>query len=202
MGYMQEQFGTFLPKYNFSVSWVLMSPPKGKKENPKKFGFANIFYSPQSNKKGFFYTFINFFFYKPYMIYFILTKVKLNSFDAILVRNDLSFGFPMYIISKIKKIPFIFYLGFPKIEYRLYQARNRKIFYQVPLKSILFLALHLRSILIKKANIVFIMSDYWSEQIIEKFQIPKSKIFSLPAGSDPVKNDSYEESRKKSRVFN
>lgn len=194
MGYMQEQFGKFLPRFGYNISWLLMSHKGVKIEN---FGSAKVYHSPKLIQVNIITSIINNFVFKPIMIYKGYQRIKSNKIDIVLVRNELIIALALYYVCKIKRIPFVYYMAFPKIEYNLVQAANSNFLYKLILRLISFFTIFLRNWLILKSDYVFTMSNYWASQLIKSLPISKYKLSALPAGFDI---DDYYKSENKTEI--
>lgn len=184
MGYMQEQFGRFLHDRGYSITWLLMSSDILKRGKHYKYGHAEVILSPMMPSKGRLSTLINYFYYKPFMSLLIPKIIKSKKIDIVLVRNNVRIAFLSILICKIKKIPFVYYLGYPLLESNLLSVRQGNRSNRLINEFAAIVGIPLRNWVTRKADFVFTMSDYWAKKIIYELRLPEGKVLSLPAGFD------------------
>ncbi len=171
-------FGKYLPKKGI---WTTIIAPSelGRKKN------VNF------TKNGLNYHIFPFFFMKGgfssalhRMILFIHSLIGSGQYDIFQVRNSLIFGLlGMYLRRKFG-IPFCFQYSYPLSLHWMENESN--IFLRKVLGPLRF---RLELCLMKKADIVFPISE-WMREFLIKYRVPKERIFAFPLGFDRSSYDS------------
>jgi len=184
--YMQELFGRHLVKRGHHVTWLLLSRRIAKVGESKKFGLTDVVLAPTRNSENrYVQLFANRIYFKQIMSSYLMPRViREKNIDIVFVRNYVRAGLDAYRVCRKKKVPFVYYLGYPQLESHLLSARRG--FRQPRILDEVFalVGIPLRNWVTRNADFVFTMSDYWREQLIKELMIPSDRVGSLPAAFD------------------
>jgi len=114
----------------------------------------------------------------------IESKIRKNKFDLVYVRNDPLMGLFARRFSKKHKMPFVFQLSHLKSEETIYFAKHN--LYGGRLKNYLVgsISKTLTELVLKKADLIFAISDQMKEYLIEK-GMKRNRVRTLPLGTTP-----------------
>lgn len=171
-------FGKYLTRYGIETDLVTERDANGNVKNWMG-GRQLLFNVPNSR--------ISRHFFKSCKLLHALLVFKASDYDAIQVRDMAIIGLMALIISKIKGIPFFYWLSFPQSEGQIFRARDRGLRaglkYFLPLAQGLLGKYFLYHWVLPYADHVFVQSDKMREDVAAK-GISIDKMTPVPMGVD------------------
>lgn len=177
-------FNRILPNRGHKVIWLLPSYEARYFGEHRLWGDTEVYLTPFCDSKNRYSQIKYLFFTTPRSKFQIMKIAREKKVDVIFVRNDLTAAIASYFTSRRTGIPFVFYLGFPKEE--AIQVYVRRGWSRSRVLPQLYgpLAILLKNWLIRRADFVFTMSDFWRDKLIDELSLPATQVSALPFGFD------------------
>ena len=181
---LKNIFNRILPNRGHKVIWLLPSYDAKYFGERCFWGNTEVYLTPFADNHDRLSQIKYLFYTTPRSKFQIMKIARKKNVDVIFVRNDLAAAIATYLTSRKMGIPFVFYLGFPKEEAIKVYARRGWSRSQILPQLYGPLAILLKNWLIRRADFVFTMSDFWRDKLIDELSLPTDQVLALPFGFD------------------
>ncbi len=177
-------FNRILPNRGHKVIWLLPSYEARYFGEHRLWGDTEVYLTPYRDNKNRYSQIKDLFFISPRSKFQIMKIAREKKVDIIFVRNSIAGALAAYLTSLKAGIPFVFYLGFPKEE--AVEVYARQGWSRSRVLPLLYgpLSILLKNWLIKRADFIFTMSEFWRDKLIKTLSLPPDRVAALPFGFD------------------
>lgn len=181
---LEHIFNRILPSRGHKVIWMMSSHDAKRFGEHRSWGDSEVYLSPLpyindrlSKIKYLLYT-------KPRSKFKTMKIAHKKNIDIIFVRNDLITAAAAYFTARKIGVPFVYYLAFPLEDAILVYVRQGLSRSRIMPQFYTPLAKLFKNWLIRRADFVFTMSEFWRDKLINELSLLPDRVKALPFGFD------------------
>ncbi len=181
---LEHIFARQLPRRGHTITWLAQSVTAQKFGETAAWHNTEVILNPLLAGENRLAQVQNTFYRVPRGFLSIFRILKTHHIDIVQVRNDLFAALFALLACRLRRVPFVYYLAFPIPEAALENARRGLTRSKWISRLIPQMAIPLRNWIVRQADHVLVMSEFWQGKIIHELGLPLARVTAIPFGFD------------------